>query len=148
MTMFLTSMLLFAFSAAALADDQYFAYGSGTADDPFLLSTPDDLMSMAAALDPSKDSYLTPELREEFMSYAAAYYKLTDNINMSGYGWQPLMTPGNKPFSGDFNGNNKVISNLTNIPDNAGYNVGFFGIVSGKVYDLTLENLNFFGTSF
>ena len=42
--------MLFAFSTAAIAAVPYFAEGSGTADDPFLISTAEELTMLSALL--------------------------------------------------------------------------------------------------
>ena len=132
-------MLVFAFSSAAFADDPYgnFNYGSGTENDPFLISTSDELVMMS---DVFRNN---PELGTVFPFYAAAYYELTGNIDMSGVNWYPIGEADTKLFLGDFNGAGYTISNLER--DTGNGSTGFFGYMGGNLHDLNLLNVNFAG---
>ena len=141
--------LVLTFSSTVLADDPYgnFAVGSGTENDPFLISTSDDLMMMS---DVFRNN---PTLGSVFPFYAAAYYELTDNIDMKGQYWSPISNTSTKVFLGDFNGAGYTISNLENpslyCP---GGSVGLFGYMGGKVYNLNLADIDLWsaptGTSY
>ena len=144
----LVAPLILALSAPlvpmAAADSPLFSGGSGTASDPFALSTPSDLMALAnfiADIDhrPSNEIY-------DF--YCAAYYKLANDIDMSGYDWKPLGEDHSTTFKGNFNGNGKTISNVTSISETNAYPRGFFGAFGGRAYDFNLENIYFQGKSF
>ena len=65
---------------------------------------------------------------------------IENDINMSGKPWNPVGTNLTDGFSGDFDGNNKTISNLS-IDDNSSGNVGFFAGLSqsAKVHDVTFS---------
>ena len=65
---------------------------------------------------------------------------IENDINMSGKPWYPVGTNLTDGFSGDFDGNNKTISNLS-IDDNSSGNVGFFAGLSqsAKVHDVTFS---------
>lgn len=108
-----------------LAFAQFSGSGSGTKDDPYLIYNPIQLYQLRNA--PTK------------------YYKLMADIDMTDFlkendptqGWQPVGTK-TEPFKGVFNGNNHKITGLfINKPDD-NY-IGFFGVLRGDVYDLTLE---------
>jgi len=68
-----------------------------------------------------------------------ANVRLTADIDLQNAEWTPL---GNQqePYSGVFDGGNHTIANvrITNKHDDF---VGFFGIVTGTVFDLTLDNV-------
>jgi len=125
--------LVFSLYVPAFAAPNY--QGSGTSDDPFLITSSDELMALS-------DFLLPPWSTEELVYYSRAYYKLADNIDMKGYNWQvPIGHSSTHIFLGDFNGNNKTISNLENLTMDT-YAKGLFGWMGGSVYDLTLENVN------
>ena len=66
------------------------------------------------------------------------YFKLVDDIDLTGISWAPLI-PG-KPYDRnyDFDGNNKTISNL-NTKNDVAY-PSLFGIFNGDARNLTIEN--------
>ena len=135
----LVLMMVFGLSSVAFAEaDPYFALGSGTEEDPFLLSTPDDLFML---------SDIMTSWDAELQSQAYAWYKLTNDIDMAGYDWYPIGESNARIFRGNFNGNNMTISNLASAPQNGldAFNRGFFGYLGGTVYDLKLTNVNFSG---
>ena len=103
---------LFALSAAA-AD---FASGSGTADDPYLVSTAAELNAVRNNL--------------------SAHYKMTADIDLSSYtNWTPIGQSG-AAFSGTFDGDGHVIKNLTvNISGGTALEdvtAGLFGLASAN----------------
>lgn len=114
-----------------------FAGGSGTQIDPYQIATCQDLQDITTDLD--------------------AHYILNNNIDCSatsswnsGAGFVPI---GNgfsvaASFSGTFNGNGKVISNL--FINRSGTNlVGLFGITyGGNIYDFAMENVNITGAQY
>lgn len=65
---------------------------------------------------------------------------IENDINMSGKPWYPVGTNLTDGFSGDFDGNNKTISNLS-IDGNTSGDVGFFAGLSqsAKVHDVTFS---------
>jgi hypothetical protein len=131
--------LVFAFSSAALAADPYFSAGSGTAIEPFSLSSAEDLVTLTTIT--AWDGGL-PSTDKSF--YINAYYQLMSDIDMSGYTWRPIGESSGDRFLGVIYGNGKTISNLTATTSN-GYHKGLFGWLGGRVYDVKLENVNFAG---
>ena len=98
--------------------------GLGIESDPYLISTPEQLDQIRYTL--------------------GACYKLKNDIDLSGYqageGWAPIST-----FSGHFDGNNHVITNLTiNRPTKN--NVGLFGVVNqATIKNVGLTNVDING---
>ncbi|MCB9090913.1 MAG: BspA family leucine-rich repeat surface protein, partial [Halobacteriovoraceae bacterium] len=93
-----------------------FAGGDGTSGDPYQIADENHLNNMA--------------------DYPTAYFKLNNDIDLSGQSY----TPPSSTFSGNFDGNDKTIYNWT---DTSGTTKGFFGpTVSGNIHDLTLLNIN------
>ena len=67
-------------------------------------------------------------------------YILMNDIDLSGYNWEPIS------FNGTFNGNGYVIKNLT-INKPSQNNVGLFSSIIGSVYNLGLEKVNVTGNN-
>lgn len=128
--------------------------GQGTEESPWLISSEEELKGLAAVVN-KKVTVAGLDAK-----CAGKYFKLTDNIELTP-GWEPIGA-GNRNnnlnsnyFSGNFDGNNKVISGLTNVGYNPvgeaenyeasgglesiknGYVFGLFGIVFGA----TIENV-------
>ncbi|MDR2018418.1 MAG: hypothetical protein LBQ00_06070 [Syntrophobacterales bacterium] len=134
--------LIFTFSAVALAEDDPYFKGSGTIDDPFLVSTSTDLLNVANASRNTKPVY---------NPYAAAYYKLTNDIDLTGVEWTvPIGSGALAPFSGDFDGAGFEIQNFTPALIPAGVLPvlgGMFSKVTGKIHDLSMVNVNIRATT-
>ncbi|HOK65264.1 MAG TPA: GLUG motif-containing protein [Anaerohalosphaeraceae bacterium] len=110
--------LVFAWSLYAPLSNLYaFSGGTGTSTDPYLVSTAEELNTIGTS-----------------SAYWASYFKLTANINMSGYTGTSYHIIGNitTRFTGGFDGNGYVISNLTYTGTNVSY-VGLFGYTQNAV---------------
>ena len=111
--------------------------GSGTESDPYMITSAEELALLSDLM------YDT--------GYAAAYYELANDIDLSEYGeeynygrgWLPIGHP-SQPFKGVFNGNGKVITGLyTNTTQDY---IGLFGYVEGgTIENIGLENVNITG---
>lgn len=74
-------------------------------------------------------------------NFAGKVVKLTADIDFSDIEWQPIGGD-SVYFAGEFDGNGKTISNLTNTEDVA--RKGLFGLVEkAYIHDLTLKNVKF-----
>lgn len=99
-------------------NDETEMYGSGTEENPFLITS-------AYHLSLVKDNL-------------SAYYRLGCDIDLEGAEWTPIGDYDN-PFTGQFCGNGYTISNYTITSTNS--DTGFFGdIRNGVVKDLTLAD--------
>lgn len=105
--------------------------GLGTKENPYQITTAQELQNVSEAL--------------------SASYILNNDIDLTDKVWAPIGNniDDNSAFSGDFNGNGHTVSNLSvttiNVAEWDGYKntynyAGMFGVVTGKVYDLTLED--------
>jgi len=102
--------------------------GSGTSSDPYLVSTPAELYTVMSTT-----------------SYWDSYIKLGANIDMSSYTCLPIGDYTNGAFTGNFNGNGYVVSNVTITNTSASSNnyLGFFGYASGAtIQNIRLSNIN------
>ncbi len=133
----LTLGLLLSLLGCGKANDGIpFSGGSGTPEDPYRISTADDLWEMAALLND----------KETYAAYKSASYQLTADIDLGGKTkWNPMggeMTV----FSGTFDGNGHTISGLyidyrKPLTGTALQKVGLFGYVQDAVIqNLTIHN--------
>ena len=73
--------------------------GSGTENDPYTISTPEQLLLLATNVNAGT-------------GYAGTYFKVTNNIDMTGKTWTPIGS-GSNPFRGHFDGGGYTISHMT-----------------------------------
>ncbi len=111
-----------------------FSGGAGTEDDPYLISTIDDLEKFS--------NYVNIGARK----YVSAYYKLENDINLNGAEWSPVgnyvddETGYTTCFQGVFDGNNKSVSNFVITTSDNNY-TGFFGFIyNGTVKNFTVSD--------
>lgn len=98
------------------------ATGIGTSANPYLIG----------------DQYQMQKIHDELAAGETKYFKLVDDIDLQGVSWTPVVT--GKPYNRciNFDGNNKVISNL-NTKNDVGY-PSLFGIFNGIAKDLTIKD--------
>ena len=94
--------------------------GKGTNDDPYLISSKEDLIKMSSLVN-NGDSYLN------------AHYKLTTNIDMAEIDFEPIGSTSG--FSGVLDGNGYAISNL--VINSTGDQIGLISFLNGG----TVKNL-------
>jgi len=109
--------------------------GSGTSTDPYQIATAADLATLATNVNNGSDYYNT-------------YFKLLNDLSLSGYSsWVSIGQEG-YPFRGKFNGNYKTITGLTINNDvnnsNLDYNGGLFGLLGpgANIQNLTISGCN------
>ena len=116
---------------------KYFDSGSGVADDPYIITTPAQLAQLATLVN----------IGDPYFNAIGKWYKLGNDIDLSGYstgeGWTPI---GNLSiFQGNFEGNNKKVTNMViNMPSAGnGTNFGLFGSIRyGTIKNLGVENID------
>ena len=95
---------------------------SGSEDDPYLISTVQDMVDFADKINRGNN--------------ADKYYKLTADIDLGGMYWTPVGMLV-KPFRGIFDGNGKKITGL-NVCDSGDF-LGLFGYNLGTIKNLTVS---------
>ena len=88
-------------------EDAYYARGTGTAEDPFIINRPRHLYNLAWL------QFLGFYNKSTGVDAHQFYFELEDNIDMGEYGAIPPIGSEKNPFMGNFNGNGYVISNVT-----------------------------------
>ena len=105
--------------------------GSGTEEDPYQIATAEQL------------AYLAVKANEGTLHTLGDYYILTNNIDLSAHQWVPIgrgTSQDSEYFDGYFNGNGKTITGLYVDESTDGYLAGLFGLLTGQVTDLTIED--------
>jgi hypothetical protein len=118
--------------------------GAGTVSSPYLISTPAQLIEVSDSI--QRDSVVVGK-----MLYRNMHYKVTENLDMAGVSWTPIGIGGTNSFRGVFDGNNKIIKNLTmgTAATRSAISIaGLFGVVSSSatVKNIVLENVSIFST--
>ena len=108
-----------------------FAGGAGTEKDPYQIASAEQL------------AYLAVKANEGTLHTLGDYYILTNNIDLSAHQWVPIgrgTSQDSEYFDGYFNGNGKTITGLYVDESTDGYLAGLFGLLTGQVTDLTIED--------
>ncbi|MBO8434971.1 MAG: S-layer homology domain-containing protein [Tyzzerella sp.] len=117
---------------------QIFAVGSGTQEDPYLISTLEQFKSFRDSVNSG-------------VQYGDTYIKLTDDIDLNNENWIPIgNAKDNIFFAGYFDGDGHTISNLK-IDGITSQGIGLFGYTSnsyGGVSNLTVHNVDINTTTF
>ena len=111
-----------------------FASGSGTIDDPYIITTAKELDSVRENLNASYKLGCDIDLTEYLSENGEGYEKWGNN------GWEPIGSS-DQYFNGSFNGNYHSITGLW-INRETSRNVGLFGCAGRNDYDSTIQNLS------
>lgn len=114
-----------------------FAGGVGSESDPYLISTAEQMAQLA---------YDTAQE----IDYQGYYFKQTNDIDIGRLQWNPIGASATEEFRGIFDGNDKVISNLTigtsALPSEL-EEIGLFGYLSGAViHNVNIENASIYSS--
>ncbi|MDF2987930.1 MAG: FMN-binding domain protein, partial [Eubacterium sp.] len=109
-----------------------FAGGTGTKTNPYVINTANQLKAFAESVNADEH-------------YEGKFIKLGSDISLAGMNWLPVGGSGAYGFRGTFDGNNKVISNMTigsnSYPEEYCKSVGFFAnLEAAKIKNLGIEN--------
>ena len=109
--------------------------GSGTKEDPWVISTVVDLQKLAEMVNGGED-------------YNGKYFIQNTDLDLMGITWEPIgYTDGGYYFSGHYDGKNHSISNATStgkVDEDGQATVGIFGcIIEGSVSNLHVKNAKF-----
>lgn len=107
--------------------------GSGTQDDPYLIIYPSQLLKLADDVNSGQEYY-------------GKFFKLGNDIDMDGIAFEGIgKGSGSNEFQGNFNGDNKIISNVTIDRPTEDY-IGFFGKPDyGTIKNLILDGASITG---
>ena len=120
-----------------------FGGGTGTKDDPWLITSRDDLIALADRL--NSDVTAT-----NYNNFNGCYFKQTADIDLTGVKWEPIGYSGDTCFAGNYDGDGHIIANAksTGKVDPDGYaTAGIFGwVLFGSVQNLHVKAADFVAT--
>ena len=135
---------------AAFAEKK-FGGGTGTQGDPWLITSPDDLIDLAKFLNSGNAASFDAE-SAGIGNCHGYYFKQTADIDLTGVTWEPIGYSGGEDiyFAGNYDGGGHIIANATSTGkvDKKGFaTAGIFGWVAfGSVEKLHVKNANFVAT--
>ena len=125
--------------------------GAGTKEDPWLISSSDDLVTLSEFVN-AGEAVSYDFNGAGIGNYYGYYFKQTCDIDMTGVAWEPIGYSGddNKYFAGNYDGDGHSIINAVSSGkvDSEGFStVGIFGWASfGSIENLHVKNANFTAT--
>ena len=123
-----------------------FGGGTGTQEDPWLITSQEDLIALAEFLNSGNAETFDTEAAGIGNCYGY-YFKQTADIDLTGVSWEPIGYSGSYYFAGNYNGDGHSITNpvSTGKVDPEGFaTAGIFGWVAfGSVENLHVKNANF-----
>ena len=119
-------------SITASASNDPFSGGDGTAANPYIIETIDQLEAVQFYRD--KCFVLNNDL-----TFDASLFEEGGEYYNNGKGWTPIGKSYSEPFSGTFDGNGKTIKGLRTQSDQMA--IGLFGYSSGIVKNLNMEEV-------
>ena len=132
--------------AAFAAEAPLFSGGTGTQQDPWLITSQADLIALAEFLNSGKAETFDTEAAGIGNCYGY-YFKQTADIDLTGVSWEPIGYSGSYYFAGNYDGDGHSITNAvsTGKVDPEGFaTAGIFGWVAfGSVENLHVKNANF-----
>ena len=109
-----------------------FSGGSGTQEDPYLISKASELAFLAKSINTRNNKYYDK------------HYRLTHSIDLAGIEWTPigqyLSYDEITAFQGHFDGNGYIITNLK-ITSASNSHIGLFGLILGSVENLSVRDI-------
>ena len=126
-----------------------FGGGTGTQEDPWLITSQEDLIALAEFLNSGNAETFDTEAAGIGNCYGY-YFKQTADIDLTGVSWEPIGYSGSYYFAGNYDGGGHSITNAvsTGKVDLDGFaTAGIFGWVAfGSVENLHVKNANFVAT--
>ena len=126
-----------------------FGGGTGTQEDPRLITSQEDLIALAEFLNSGNAETFDTE-NAGVGNCHGYYFKQTADIDLTGVTWEPIGYSGSYYFAGNYDGGGHSITNAvsTGKVDPDGFaTAGIFGWVAfGSVENLHVKNANFVAT--
>ena len=128
-----------------------FGGGSGTKEDPWLITSPKDLIDLAKFLNTGDAASFDAE-NAGYGNCYGYYFKQTADIDLTDVAWEPIGYSGGEGiyFAGNYDGGGHIIAHATSSGkvDGDGYaTAGIFGwVLRGSVKNLHVKNANFVAT--
>ena len=124
-----------------------FGGGTGTQQDPWLITSQADLIALAEFLNSGNAETFDTDENAHVGNCHGYYFKQTADIDLTGVTWEPIGYSGGYYFAGNYDGDGHSITNAvsTGKVDPEGFaTAGIFGWVAfGSVENLHVKNANF-----
>lgn len=125
--------VLFTICFCSLSAQAKYAGGSGTAEDPYLIETAEQMNAIGTnPADWNKHFRLMQDI--DLSAFTGTAFHIIGE-------WVAWGSAHNRPFAGSFDGNGKTISNFS-YTSASGDGIGLFAYVKGRIQDLGLVNPN------
>ena len=135
--------------AAFAAEAPLFGGGTGTQQDPWLITSQADLIALAEFLNSGNAETFDTE-NAGIGNCHGYYFKQTADIDLTGVTWEPIGYSGGYYFAGNYDGDGHTISNATSTGKNDANGFATAGILGwvafGSVENLHVKNANFVAT--
>lgn len=122
-----------------------FAGGKGTEEDPYQIATAEQLAKLANDVN---ENYKNSG-KDGYHGYEGKFFKITENIDLGKYNWEPIGNELGRSFKGFLNGNNcsitnMKIDNMNSINNDTNKSIcGLFGVIKNVNSTITgVKNLN------
>ena len=126
-----------------------FGGGTGTQEDPWLITSQEDLIALAEFLNSGNAETFDTE-NAGVGNCHGYYFKQTADIDLTGVTWEPIGYSGSCYFAGNYDGGGHSITNAVStgkVDPNGFATAGIFGWVAfGSVENLHVKNANFVAT--
>ena len=126
-----------------------FGGGTGTQEDPWLITSQEDLIALAEFLNSGNAGTFDTE-NAGVGNCHGYYFKQTADIDLTGVSWEPIGYSGSYYFAGNYDGDGHSITNAVStgkVDPNGFATAGIFGWVAfGSVENLHVKNANFVAT--
>ena len=110
-----------AYANGLFFNGKYYYSDAGSEENPYIIDSEDALARIA------------PFVNSGVSDFVGKHFSLICDLDLSGRNWIPIGTT-DRPFRGNFDGNNHTISNLTVNNPSGDYN-GLFGYVKGLIVE-------------
>ncbi|MBR1514885.1 MAG: T9SS type A sorting domain-containing protein [Bacteroidales bacterium] len=124
--------------------------GTGTYDDPYLVSSAEELAEIATRVNNGTEAAGTI-FPNGNPGYADQFFLLTKDIDLSDYTpWMPISIPGEKIFFGHFDGDWHTITHLTTDFSTNNSNQGLFSVIGAgaSVSNLSIKDSHITGVQY
>lgn len=115
--------------------------GEGTESSPYLIKKLDDLILLSDRVNEVTDYPYTNGMSNYARVFLGKFFRLENDIDMTGYRFEPIGNRWSNVFAGSFDGNGKTIKGLTVSTGASGY-AALFGLTDtlSVVKDLRITN--------
>lgn len=123
--------------------------GEGTEDSPYLIKKIDDLVLLSNKVNEVTDYPYSNGAANYARVFLGKYFRLENDIDMTGYRFTPIGNKWQNVFAGSFDGNGRKLTGLNIVTNESGY-AALFGICDtlSVIKNLTVENANVETTGF